>query len=91
MALKIIIPTPLRKLTGNVDAVELEADTVKDVIERLNERFPGFSARVCDENGELRRFINVYVDGEDVRFLQNLSTSVSQAAEVSIVPAIAGG
>ena len=91
MGLKIIIPTPLRKLTQNLDVVEVEARTVKDVLDQLNDRFPGFKGRVFDESGELRRFINIYVDGEDVRFLENLSTPVVNAKEVSIVPAIAGG
>ncbi len=91
MPLNVIIPTPLRKITGNVEAVEVDAATVAEVIERLEERFPGFRARLCDENGCLRRFINIYVDGEDVRFLDNLSTRLADSAEVSIVPAIAGG
>ena len=91
MSLKIIIPTPLRKITGDAETVEVETGTVRDIIDRLEVRYPGFRARLCDETGELRRFINVYVDGEDVRFLDNLSTNVRDGAEVSIVPAIAGG
>jgi len=91
MSQKVIIPTLLRRLTDNADAVEVEATTVRDILDRLDERYPGFRARVCEETGELRRFINIYVDGEDVRFLDNLSTSVPERAEVSIVPAIAGG
>jgi sulfur-carrier protein len=91
MSQKVIIPTLLRRLTENADAVEVQASTVRDILDRLDERYPGFRARVCEETGELRRFINIYVDGEDVRFLDNLSTSVPERAEVSIVPAIAGG
>ncbi|HEY9232913.1 MAG TPA: ubiquitin-like small modifier protein 1 [Blastocatellia bacterium] len=91
MSQKVIIPTLLRRLTDNADAVEVDAATVRDILDRLDERYPGFRARVCEESGELRRFINIYVDGEDVRFLDNLSTSVPERAEVSIVPAIAGG
>jgi molybdopterin synthase sulfur carrier subunit len=91
MSQKVIIPTLLRRLTDNADAVEVEATTVRDILDRLDERYPGFRARVCEETGELRRFINIYVDGEDVRFLNNLSTLVPERAEVSIVPAIAGG
>ena len=91
MSHKVIIPTLLRRLTENADAVEVEAETVKDVLDRLDERYPGFRARVCEDTGQLRRFINIYVDGEDVRFLDNLSTPVSDRAEISIVPAIAGG
>jgi sulfur-carrier protein len=91
MSQKVIIPTLLRRLTDNADAVEVDAATVRDILDRLDERYPGFRARVCEESGELRRFINIYVDGEDVRFLDNLATSVPERAEVSIVPAIAGG
>jgi len=91
MSQKVIIPTLLRRLTDNADAVEVEATTVRDILDRLDERYPGFRARVCEETGELRRFINIYVDGEDVRFLDNLATTVPAQAEVSIVPAIAGG
>ena len=91
MSQRVIIPTLLRRLTGNADAVEVEAATVRDILDRLDERYPGFRARVCEETGELRRFINIYVDGEDVRFLDNLATAVPERAEVSIVPAIAGG
>lgn len=91
MSHKVIIPTLLRRLTEEVDAVEVEAETVKDILDRLDERYPGFRARVCEDGGQLRRFINIYIDGEDVRFLDNLSTRVPEHAEVSIVPAIAGG
>ena len=91
MSLKVLIPTPLRRLTGDIDSVDVNASSVREIIEQLEDRFPGFRARVCDESGELRRFINVYVNGEDVRFLDNLGTSVSDGVEVSIVPAIAGG
>jgi len=91
MPLRIIIPTALRRLTGDADVVELEAGTVNDVIDRLDERYPGFRSRICDDNGELRRFINIYVGGEDIRFLESLATPVPDGADFSIVPAIAGG
>jgi molybdopterin converting factor small subunit len=91
MPLRIIIPTALRRLTGDADVVELEAGTVNDVIDRLDERFPGFRSRICDDNGDLRRFINIYVGGEDIRFLDSLATPVPDGADFSIVPAIAGG
>ena len=91
MSQKVIIPTLLRRLTDNADAVEVDATTVRDILDRLDERYPGFRARVCEETGELRRFINIFVDGEDVRFLDNLATPVPERAEISIVPAIAGG
>jgi molybdopterin synthase sulfur carrier subunit len=91
MSQKVIIPTLLRRLTDNADAVEVDATTVRDILDRLDERYPGFRARVCEETGELRRFINIYVDGEDVRFLENLATPVSDGSELAIVPAISGG
>ena len=91
MSLKLIIPTPLRRLTRDEDTVEVEAGTVKDIISSLDDRYPGFRARLCEDDDRLRRFINIYVDGEDVRFLDNLSTRVADGAELSIILAIAGG
>ena len=91
MSLKVVIPTPLRRFTAGADLVEVDAGTVGQVLDHLDSRYPGFRASVCDENGSLRRFINIYIDGEDVRFLENLSTPVSDGAEVAIVPAISGG
>jgi sulfur-carrier protein len=91
MSLKLIIPTPLRRLTGDEDTLEVEAGTVKEIIARLDDRYPGFRSRLCEDDERLRRFINIYVDGEDVRFLDNLSTQVKDGAELSIVLAIAGG
>ena len=88
---RILIPTPLKRFAGNADAVEVEAGTVNEIIERIEDRYPGFRSRLCDESGQLRRFINVYINGEDVRFLENLATTVPEGAEVSIIPAIAGG
>jgi len=91
MSLKVIIPAPLRKYTQGSEIVEVQASTVQEVIEQLDSRFPGIRASVCDESGGLRRFINIYVDGEDVRFLENLRTETRDGAEVAIVPAISGG
>jgi molybdopterin converting factor small subunit len=91
MAIKIAIPTPLRRITGDADTVEVSAGTINEMIESVETRYPGFRARLCEDSGALRRFINIYVDGEDVRFLDNLATRVTDGAEVSIVPAIAGG
>jgi molybdopterin synthase sulfur carrier subunit len=91
MAQTVIIPTPLRRFTGGVETVEVQGSTVGEIFGQLESQFPGIRARLCEENGELRRFINVYVDGEDIRFLDRLETSVGERAEVSIVPAIAGG
>ena len=91
MSLKVVIPTPLRKFTAGAETVEVEAATIKDVLDNLESRFPGFRASICDDTGSLRRFINIYVNGEDVRFLENLSTPVSDGSEIAIVPAISGG
>ena len=91
MSLKVVIPTPLRKFTSGAETVDVEAATVKEMLDSLESRFPGFRASVCDESGSLRRFINIYVDGEDVRFLENLATPVADGTEVAIVPAISGG
>lgn len=87
----VIIPTPLRKFTADTEIVEVQGATVGEVFIQLEARYPGIQARLCEENGELRRFINVYVDGEDIRFLDKLQTAVPERAEISIVPAIAGG
>ena len=91
MSLKVVIPTPLRKYTAGAELVELNAGTVEEVIETLESRFPGIRSSLCDQSGGLRRFINIYVDGEDVRFLENLRTPIRDGSEVAIVPAISGG
>lgn len=91
MAQTVIIPTPLRKFTNGVEIVEVEVATIGDAFKQLEAQYPGINARLCEENGELRRFINVYVDGEDIRFLNRLDTPVGEKSEISIVPAIAGG
>ena len=91
MSLKVLIPTPLRKFTSGAEVVEVEAGTIREVLDRIDSRFPGFRASVCDESGSLRRFINIYIDGEDVRFLENLSTPAKDGSEIAIVPAISGG
>ena len=91
MSLKLSIPTALRRITGDADVVEVEPGTVQEIIEHLEEAYPGFRSRVCEDDQKLRRFINIYVDGEDIRFLDNLSTRVPDGAELSIILAIAGG
>ena len=92
MSVKVRIPTPLRKLTGEQDVVTAnESGTLAELIDALEAQHPGLKERLCDETGELRRFVNVYVNGEDVRFLSGLRTPIESGAEVSIVPAVAGG
>ena len=91
MMVKIRIPTPLRKLTNDTDVVESSAATLGAAVDELEAGFPGIKERICDEHGEIRRFVNIYVNGEDVRFLENLGTALKPGDEVSIVPAVAGG
>ncbi len=87
----IRIPTPLRKLTNDVDIVRTDAPTLAAAVDGLERDYPGIKERICDEAGEIRRFVNIYVNGEDVRFLQGLNTALPDGADVSIVPAVAGG
>lgn len=91
MPAKVRIPTPLRKLTNNEELVEVTASTVGGAINELQTRFPGIKERLLDENGAVRRFVNVYVNEEDIRFLQNQQTAIKEGDEISIIPAIAGG
>jgi molybdopterin synthase sulfur carrier subunit len=91
MSVTVRIPTPLRKLTNELDVVSGDGATLIGCIESLEAQYPGLKERLCDEAGELRRFVNVYVNGEDVRFLAGLQTSLKTGDEVSIVPAVAGG
>ena len=85
------IPTPLRKLTNSEELVEVNAGTVGEAIAELQSRFPGIQERLVDEKGEVRRFVNVYVNEEDIRFLNNQQTPLKDGDEISIIPAIAGG
>lgn len=85
------IPTPLRRLTQDKDEVDITASNVGELIEKMEEQFPGIKERLCDENGQVRRFINLYVNNEDIRFLDGISTSLNDKDIVSIIPAIAGG
>ena len=89
--IKVRIPTPLRPLTKGQGEVEVTAGTIVDMIETLDTAHPGIKARLCDDSGELRRFVNIYVNEEDIRFLKGKDTSLQAGDEVSIVPAIAGG
>ena len=88
---KVRIPTPLRKLTNNEELVEVKAATIGEVIAELQSRYPGIQERLVDEKGEVRRFVNVYVNEEDIRFLNNQQTPLKDGDEISIIPAIAGG
>jgi molybdopterin synthase sulfur carrier subunit len=91
MSVRIRIPTPLRRFTGGAEEVSVTGATVGTVVEDLEKKHPGIKERLCDENGRVRRFVNLYVNGDDIRFLNSLDTPVKEGDEVSIVPAIAGG
>jgi len=91
MAVKVLIPTPLQKLTRDQATVECNADNVTELLDSLEQNCPGIKARLCNEQGELRRFVNFYVNNEDIRFLSGTSTPLQDGDEVSIIPAIAGG
>ena len=91
MPISIRIPTPLRKLTGEQEVVQADGSTVGELLSSLDASFPGLKDRICDEQGNVRRFVNVYVNDEDIRFLEEQATAVREGDELSIVPAIAGG
>lgn len=91
MPVKVRIPTPLQKLAGGKGEVSIEAQSVQQLIETLEQNYPGMKERLCDEQGKVRRFVNVYVNEEDIRFLNKEATALKAGDEVSIVPAIAGG
>jgi molybdopterin synthase sulfur carrier subunit len=88
---KVRIPAPLRPLTNNLDIVPSDGATLSAVIDGLETDYPGLKGRICEDTGEIRRFVNVYVNGEDVRFMDGLETAIKTSDEVSIVPAVAGG
>ena len=91
MGVLVRIPTPLRRMTNGADKVELDVNDLSQMIDRLESDYPGFKERLLDEDGELRYFVNIYVNGEDIRFDQGLKTSIKSGDEISIVPAVAGG
>ena len=91
MSVLIRIPTPLRRMTNGESKVEIDSNDVGDMVEKLDSSYPGLKARLVGENGDLRYFVNIYLNGEDVRFLQGLDTATKSGDEVSIVPAVAGG
>jgi molybdopterin synthase sulfur carrier subunit len=89
--IQVKVPTPLRKLTQGAGSVEAQGGTVAALIDDLERRYPGMKERLCDEAGQVRRFVNIFVNGEDIRFLSHLDTALKAGDELSIVPAIAGG
>lgn len=91
MPISVRIPTPLRKFTGGAESVTASGATVAAIVQDVEDRHPGLKERICDDAGKVRRFVNVYVNGEDIRFLSSLDTPVKDGDEISIVPAIAGG
>ena len=91
MAAKVRIPAPLRKLTKEQPVVDVQGKNVEEILANLEKQYPGIRERICDENGQIRRFINVFVNGEDIRFKEGAKTTVNEGAEISIIPAIAGG
>ncbi len=91
MPVKVRIPTPLRSLTNGEEEVTVEGKSIQEVIDNLETNFNGFKERLCDENGQIRRFINFYLNDEDIRFKDNQETTVNDGDQISIVPAIAGG
>jgi molybdopterin synthase sulfur carrier subunit len=91
MTVTVQVPTPLRKLTNNQAEVDIQADTIGELVEGLEEAYNGIGEKLVDEAGEIRRYVNIYVNDEDIRFLDGVDTFLSEGDNVSIVPAIAGG
>lgn len=91
MPIKVRVPTPLRRFTAGVDEVNASGDSIRAVIADLESNHPGIGERLLDDKGELRRFVNVYLNGDDIRFLNQLNSTVKDGDDISIVPAIAGG
>ena len=91
MSIKVRIPTPLQKLTQDKPEVLISANTIGGVIQELDKNYPGVKQRICDDQGNVRRFVNIFLNDEDIRFLKKEQTPVKDGDEVSIVPAIAGG
>ena len=91
MAVKVLIPTPLQKFTNEQATIDCSGTTNAELIESLEQAYPGIKSRICDNEGNPRRFLNLYVNSEDIRFLEGIDTGLSNGDEVSIVPAVAGG
>ena len=91
MTISVKIPTPLRKLTDGNSTVSVSGSDITNIISELENQYPGIKDRICEENGEIRPFVNIFVNGEDIRYLEGLNSKLSEGDEISIVPAVAGG
>ena len=91
MPIKVRIPTPLQKLTNDQEEIDVRASSIRELIEALEKNYPGIKNRICDESGNIRRFVNIFLNDEDIRFLEKETTSLKEGDVVSIIPAIAGG
>ncbi|MBD2346085.1 MoaD/ThiS family protein [Anabaena subtropica] len=91
MAVKVLVPTALQNFTNNQAALESSGSSIAELLDSLEKSFPGIKSRLCDDNGQPRRFLNLYVNSEDIRFLDGTATPLKDGDEVSIVPAVAGG
>jgi sulfur-carrier protein len=91
MSIAVKVPTILRTYTGGVADVAVSGETLADALKDLDTQYPGIGARVLDDEGKLRRFVNVYVNDDDVRFLEDLQTPTPDGSSISIIPAVAGG
>lgn len=91
MSVRVRVPTPLRRFTSGAEEVNASGASVAALVEDLEKNHPGIKERICDDEGKVRRFVNIFVNGDDIRFLNNLETAIKDGDEVSIVPAIAGG
>ncbi len=91
MAVSVRIPVPLRNLTGGQEMVSVDGKTIRELVDNLEQSYPGFQDRICDEKKQIRRFVNIYVNEEDIRFLKGVDTEIKEADDISIIPAIAGG
>ena len=91
MSVNVRIPTPIRRVTNGKDKVTVSGETLKQIIDAMEAQYPGVKARLCDDKGDLRSFVNIYINGEDVRFLSGIESPLSPGDEISIIPAVAGG
>jgi molybdopterin synthase sulfur carrier subunit len=91
MSVQVRVPTPLRRFTGGAEQVSVDGANIAALVNDIENNHPGIKERICDDQGNIRRFVNIFVNGDDIRFLDNLETALKDGDEVSIVPAIAGG